>query len=80
MNDINDVHFVKNYFSNEKGLGWLVHLVNRFAFNTKVVVDASSNPPVFSVKLWQKPRIKWSSRQTNKQANIASSISQMVIQ
>ena len=31
-------------------LGWLAHLVSRFAFNTKVIVDVSSNPPVSNVK------------------------------
>ena len=32
-------------------LGWLAHLVSRFACNTRVIVDASSNPPVSRLKL-----------------------------
>ena len=32
-------------------LGWLAHLVSRFACNTRVIVDASSNPPVSHLKL-----------------------------
>ena len=31
-------------------LGWLAHLVSRFACNTRVIVDASSNTPVSDVK------------------------------
>ena len=31
--------------------GWLAHLVSRFACNTRVIVDASSNPPVSCLKL-----------------------------
>ena len=31
-------------------LMWLAHLVSRFACNTRVIVDASSNPPVSNVK------------------------------
>ena len=53
--------------------GRAAHLVRRFACNTRVIVDASSNPPVSHVKsLQQKPRINSSSKQTN----IASSINQ----
>ena len=32
-------------------LGWLAHLVSRFACNTKVIVDASSSPPVSRIKI-----------------------------
>ena len=32
-------------------LGLLAHLVCRFACNTRVIVDASSNPPVSRLKL-----------------------------
>ena len=31
-------------------LGWLVHLVSWFACNARVIVDASSDPPVSNVK------------------------------
>ena len=34
-------------------LGWLAHLVSRFACDTRVIVDASSNPPVSRLKLLQ---------------------------
>ena len=45
--------------------------ISRFTCNTRVIVDASSNPPVSNVKsLYQKPNINSSSKQTN----IASSI------
>ena len=45
--------------------------IHRLACNTRVIVDAISNPPVFNVKLLQqKPSINSSSKQTN----IASSI------
>ena len=30
---------------------WLAHLVSRFACNARVIVDASSNPPVSRLKL-----------------------------
>ena len=54
-------------------LRWLAHLVSRFAYNTGVIVDASSNPPVSNVKsLKQKPSINSLSKETN----IASSINQ----
>ena len=47
-------------------LGWLADLVSRFACNTRVIVDASSNPPVSRLKLLQqrKARIKSSRKQT----------------
>ena len=32
-------------------LGWLAHSVSRFACNTRVMVNASSNPPVSRLKL-----------------------------
>ena len=45
--------------------------ISRFACNTRVIVDASSKPPVSNVKsLYQKPNINSSSKQTK----IASSI------
>ena len=55
---------LKSYTNNSE-------LVSRFACNTRVIVDASLNPPVFHGKsLLQKPRIPSSRKQTN----IASSI------
>ena len=30
-------------------LGWLAHLISRFACNTRLIVDASSSPPVSHV-------------------------------
>ena len=42
------------------------HLVNWFPCNTRVIVDASSNPMVCHVKIVvTKPRINSSSKQTN---------------
>ena len=32
--------------NNMWNLGWLAHLVSRFACNTRLIVDASSSPPV----------------------------------
>ena len=32
-------------------LGWLAHLVSRFACNTRVIVDESSIPPVSRIKI-----------------------------
>ena len=58
-------------------LGWLAHLVSWFACNTKVLVDASSNPPLSNVKsLWQN---LVSIHQVNKKTLHHQSISQMVI-
>ena len=34
-----------------KNIGWLAHLIGRFACNTRVIVDASSYPPVSCLKL-----------------------------
>ena len=31
--------------------GWLVYLVSSLACNTRVIVDANSNPPIFRVKI-----------------------------
>ena len=60
-------------------LGWLAHLVSRFACNTRVIVNASSSSLDSCLKLLsQKPRIKSSTKQTK--INITSSINQMVIQ
>ena len=56
-----------------------MRLVSRFAYYAKVIVYASSNPPVSRVKsLQQNPRMKSSSYQT--ELSIALSINQMVIQ
>ena len=44
---------------------YLAHLVGWFACNARLIVNVSSNPWVFTVKLmYQKPRIKSSSKQT----------------
>ena len=32
--------------SQSKSVGWVTHSVSRFHFNARVLVDASSNPPV----------------------------------
>ena len=37
-------------FCLSRTLGWLAHLVSRLACNTRVIDDASSNPPVSNVK------------------------------
>ena len=42
--------FYYPFFFNFPNSGWLAHLVSRFACNTRVIVDASSNPPVSNVK------------------------------
>ena len=56
--------FIYNYIRSQKlgsanlkicfRVGWateaLAHLISRFACNTRVIVDASSNPPVSHVK------------------------------
>ena len=34
--------------------GWLAHSVSRFASNTNVIVDTSSNPPFSNVKCYNK--------------------------
>ena len=56
-------------------LGWLTHLVSRFAYITRVIVDGTSNPLVSHVKLLQQ---KWRIISSNKQTEIkiASSINQ----
>ena len=59
--------------------GRLAHLVSRFASNTRVIVDASSNPPVSRLKLLEQKKLE-SNHHVNKQkVNVTSSMNQMVI-
>ena len=56
----------------------LLTLLVQFACNTRVIVDASSNPPVFNVKIAVTKTKQTLHHQTNKQTLHHQSINQMV--
>ena len=60
-------------------LGLLAHLVSRFACNTRVILDASLNPPVSRLKLLQQKKLESSHHVNKQELNVTSSINQMVI-
>ena len=64
------VNFLNILDSQSKSVGWVTHSVSRFDFNARVLVDASSNPPVSVSNCCNKKLA------SSKQAKITSSINQ----
>ena len=57
----------------------LAHLVTRFVCNTKVIVDASSNPPVSHVKIAVTQKLETNHHINKRKLTVTPSINQMVI-
>ena len=60
-------------------LGWLAHLVSRFACNTRVIVDASSKPLVFPSQIEVRKKLEPNQHGIKQKLNVKSSINQIVI-